>query len=46
MFAFYSNRLGCLGSIAVSIVLSIVLVVGDELAHVLPPASAIVSEVF
>ena len=27
MFAFYSNRLGCLGSIAVTIVLSIVLVV-------------------
>jgi hypothetical protein len=27
MFAFYSNRLGCLGSIAVSIVLSIILVV-------------------
>ena len=27
MFAFYSNRLGCLGSIAVSIALSIVLVV-------------------
>ena len=27
MFAFYSNRLGCLGSIAVTIVLSTVLVV-------------------
>ena len=26
MFAFYSNRLGCLGSIAVSIVLSAVLI--------------------
>ena len=26
MFAFYSNRLGCLSSIAVSIVLSVILV--------------------
>lgn len=25
MFAFYSNRLGCLGSIAVSLVLSVIL---------------------
>ena len=27
MFAFYSNRLGCLGSIAVSIIGSIILIV-------------------
>jgi hypothetical protein len=26
MFAFYSNRLGCLGSIVVSVLLSLVLV--------------------
>ena len=32
MFAFYSNRLGCLGSIAVSIVLSIILLVVIKLA--------------